>query len=158
MLQPRQVVIWDKALMVLLKALVAGLAPLAEVFPTVDGPRWRRAIARMADLFWVPDLQLVPRSLRPGGACYLHLTHHWPLPDIVIRGSWAKFEATHSYLQTGLYASIGLRRIPAVKEEGQRLEARWPRGMSLPLAIRGALPAEVEDRFRLWGGPGGGTR
>ena len=127
------------------------------MFGDFDGGDWRKVLARLADFFWVPELQLVPRSLRPGGACYLHLEYGWPLPDLVIRGSWRKFESTHSYLQLGLYASIALRLMPDVKAEGQALDRIWPRGLRLPASSRAQLPQEFVNLFALLGGPGWGS-
>lgn len=94
-LRPRQVVIFDRALMVLLWA-----------FANVQSGGWWDWLTHMAEKFWVHDFQIVPRSLGPGGACYLHMEYGWPSPDLVNRGGWAGLEATHSYLNTGVYATV----------------------------------------------------
>ena len=74
----------------------------------------------------------------------------------MIRGGWARFEATHSYLQTGLYASISIHLLPEVKERAKSLEKTWPRGLYLPARFSAVWPEEVYARFRANGGPGWG--
>ena len=133
-----------------------GVAPDRFLFPNVDAGRWRRALARLAIKFWAEQHSFVPRSLRPGGACYLHLVHGWPLPDLVMRGGWAKFESTHAYLSTGLYASVAVGLIPAVKEESRSLTQAWPRGLHLPSELTRNLDSSTAERFREFGGPGWG--
>ena len=155
-LKPRQVVILDKALMLLLYAFVAGRADGEYLFPTMTDVYWRRVMERLAVFFWVHHLQLVPRSLRSGGACHLHLDYAWPLPDLVIRGGWAKFESTHSYLQLGLYASIGLKLLPDLRDESRKKMEVFPRGLSLPKVLTRHFSDDIVERFRfLGGGPWG---
>ena len=155
-LKPRQVVIFDKALMVLLWIFVQGKQSTERVFANASGDGWRRILSSLADHFWVPQLQIVPRSLRPGGAVFLHVERHWPLADLVIRGGWSRFESTHSYLQTGLYAAIGLNLMPQVRVEGRAWVDRWPRGLRLPSDFRGALGDENLHLFEIHGGPSWG--
>ena len=113
----------------------------------MDGRRWRESIARCAEKFWVGIHKFVPRSLRPGGACYLHLVHGWPLPDLVTRGGWAKFESTHAYLSTGLYASVAVSMLPTVKEDSRRLSVGWPRGLDIPQELFTRLPVDLREKF-----------
>jgi len=142
--------------MILLLLFVRGKEASDWLFPAVDGRKWREAIGRCAVKFWVEMHRFVPRSLRPGGACYLHVEHGWPLPDLVMRGGWAKFESTHAYLSTGLYASIAVGLIPAVTEESRRLTRAWPRGLRLPEELRSGLPDDLRELFTADGGHGWG--
>ena len=66
-------------------------------------------------------------------------------------GGWSKFESTHSYLQTGLYAAIGIHLLPAIKDKAKELERRWPRGISLPMELRLRLLEAVDALFALGG-------
>ena len=146
-LRPRQVSLFDRALMVLLWVFVQGKDATAWLFPSVDGRRWRMVIQSCAEKFWTEMHRFVPRSLRPGGACHLHMDHGWPLPDLVMRGGWAKFESTHAYLSTGLYAAVSVGLLPSVKSESRRLTSSWPRGLRFPPALRGPLPFDLREKF-----------
>ena len=84
------------------------------------------------------------------------MDHGWPLPDLVNRGGWQKFEATHSYLNTGVYATVALSMIDSVKERGKKLQSDWPRGLQLPGSLRQHLPTDVDLLFHRTGEPGWG--
>ena len=146
-LRPRQIIIFDKVLLVLLYFYVAG-RPLDELlFPECSAARWRAVLQRLGQLLYLGDWQIVPRSLRPGGACHLHLDHGWPLADLVNRGGWRRFEATHAYLNTGSYASllVSLNRVLAA--EARTLARDWPRGLPIPHSLSVKMPEEVLLKF-----------
>ena len=155
-LRPRQVTMFDKALMVLLWFYLQGIDRSDFLFPNVDAGKWRRVMATLGEKYWVGLHSFVPRSLRPGGACYLHLVHGWLLPDLVMRGGWARFESTHAYLSTGLYASVAVGLIPMVKEESRQLSQAWPRGLHLPAVLSDRMPDDLIERFTPFRGPGWG--
>ena len=81
-LRPRRISVLDRVLVVLLFLLVDGRSPNEWLFPEVNGNKWRASIHRCAVEFWAETHQFAPRSLRPGGACYLlHMDHGWPRPS-----------------------------------------------------------------------------
>jgi hypothetical protein len=155
-LKPKQVVLYDSALMVLLFYYCAAFGEDDPIFPHLGGDGFRRMMFRMAQYYGVTQHQLVPRSVRPGGACYLHVELGWPLADLVIRGVWAKFESTMSYLQTGLYAQVALQLSPALQREAKVLRESWPRGLRLPPRVRDRMPLDIVKLFAIGaGGPWG---
>lgn len=154
-LRLQQVTILDQALACLLWAFTRGRSASEQLFHVSAG-HWRDVLSSVTGRFGLSHLQLVPRGLRTGGTTHHYCDHGWTLHDLVPRGRWLRFEATHSYLQAGLYSAISLELHETTRGIFKQIEAEWPRSWKWPRSLVDRLPVEVRAMFRPLSGHGGG--
>jgi hypothetical protein len=147
--RPKQVTILDRALAVLLWWHVAGRPADAPLFCMLTQTAMARRFKALVQSLGLAGCEFVPRSLRPGGACFFHVDHHWSVADLLGRGVWAQYESTRAYFDTAKYQLLALRVPPPLMKQGEALAERWPRGVALPATIDDDMPRALARRFEL---------